>query len=415
MQTLGLSDSTPKSEGRLRALLWPRISSEVDASTAAQNAKYATLGIAALTALAALARIVNPSNFAEAALLLALFVMLGFGIRQFSITASILALAFYVTNLIISIVRGLFGPGIIIGVIVTALFISALRAAWFMRNEKMILAPVWRWARAVVFVGFGCLFALLGAQNVVLRAFVVPTGSMEPTLLIGDRFLVLRPAFMGPLRRGDLIAFRAPYDAKVFLVKRVIGVPGDRIHFEHGRLFLNGMSVEEPYVSHENKFPDDFRDEFPNRPPPFLAYESGAQMLHDDVRDGELVVPRGSYFVAGDNRSKSLDSRYWGFVPYANVLGRPVLIYDSKGRPGLSGSWIRRFVIDQGTARLAFNSAFTPSTHSTAACLDSGIRPPTADSMTATSSAARSVRVFPSIHSVSAEPLAMDAVQPRIL
>jgi len=354
MQTLGLSDSTPKSEGRLRALLWPRIDSYVAADTAAQNAMYATFAVATLAALAILLQVVNPSSLLEVAVLLVLCVMLGMGMRQFSVTASILMLAFYVTNIVISIVGKAYGPGtvatFVVPLIATCLFIGGVRAAWFMRTENIVLAPLWRSTRAVVLVGFGFLFALLGVQNVVLRAFVMPSGSMEPTLLVGDRFFVLRPAFMGHVRRGDVVAFRTPYDGRSSSVKRVIGVPGDRIHFEHGRLFLNGAPVDEPYISHMSEFPDDFRDEFPNRPPATVPYESGARMLHNDVHNGEILVPRGNYFVVGDNRNNSLDSRYWGFVPYANGLGRPVMIYDSRGsdgqRPGRSGSWIRRFIID---------------------------------------------------------------------
>jgi signal peptidase I len=424
MQTLGLSDSTPKSEGRLRALLWPRINNEVAAATAAQNAMYATFAVAALTVLAVLLRVVNPSSLPEVAVLLILCVILGIGIRQFSVTASTLMLAFYVINIVATVVARAYGPGtvatFVVPVIATCLFAGGLRAAWFMRKENMVLAPLWRWTRAVVLVSFGFLFALMGVQTFVLRAFFMPSGSMEPTLLIGDHFFVLRPAFMGEVRRGDLIAFRAPYDNKSSSVKRVVGVPGDHIHFENGRFFLNGAPIDEPYVSHENRYPDAFRDEFPNGPPPAItAYAAGARMLEEDVHNGELLVPRGNYFVVGDNRSNSLDSRYWGFVPYANVLGRPVWIYDSKvsdgRRPGRSGTWIHRFIIDQGTARLARNSAFTPSTQSTAACFDSGIRPPTAVSTVDASSVASSARVLPSIHSVSAEPAAMDAVQPRIL
>jgi signal peptidase I len=327
MQTLGLADSTPKSEGRLRALLWPTINSEVAAATAAHNAMYATFAIAALSILIVLIQRVNASAFAE----IVLFVILGFGIRQFSVTASILALILFIGNLIASLSRG---QGVL-GVIIADLLLGGVRAAWFMRREKMTLAPAWRRTRPVIFAVSTILFGLFIAQTFVLRALVLPTGSMEPTLLIGDRFFALRPAFMGTIRRGDIIAFKAPFDATTSLIKRVIGVPGDRIHFEHSRLFLNGLPVDESYVSHDNRFPDDFRDNFPIGPPPSgLLYESGTRMLQEDVHDGELVVPRGGYFVLGDNRSNSLDSRYWGFVPYANVLGRPVFIYDSRGSEG---------------------------------------------------------------------------------
>lgn len=425
MQTLGLSDSTPKSEGRLRALFWPRIDSDIAAATAAQNAMYAGLAIAALTTLAALVRIVPVASLLDAVL----FVVLAIGIRQFSVTASILATVLYAVEFISSILRGMIGSGIVIAVIATGLFIGGIRAAWFMRRHPETLQTtswtrVWRWTRPVFFAVFALLFASGAVQLFFLRAFYTPSGSMKPTLQIGDRFFVLRPAFMGNVRRGDLIAFRAPYDTRTSLVKRVIGVPGDRLHLEHARLFLNGQPIDEPYVSHKSPYPDAFRDDFPAQPPSSVLYESGARMLRDNVHDGDLLVPRGVYFALGDNRDNSLDSRYFGFVSYGDVLGRPVFIYSSPN-PQRAGKWIQRYIIDQGTARTAkliwrgygldFNSAFTPSTHSAAACFDSGIRPPTADSIAAALSAPNSARDFPSIHSVSAEPLAIDAVQPRTL
>ncbi len=430
METLGLSDSTPKPEGRLRALFWPRIESDVAADTAAQNAMYAALGIAALTTIGALVRLVPLASLLDAAL----FVVLALGIRQFSMTASILATVLYAAEFILSILRGMIGSGVVIAVIATGLFIAGIRAAWFMRGHPEWFQPpafqptswtrVWRWTRPIFFVAFALLFGTSAVQLFFLRAFYMPSGSMEPTLQIGDRFFALRPAWMGGVRRGDVVAFRAPYDKKISLVKRVIGVPGDQIHFERGRLFLNGQPVEEPYVSHKNPYPDDFRDEFPSHAPARMLYESGDRMLRDHIRNGDLIVPRGAYFVLGDNRDNSLDSRYFGFVPYGDVLGRPVFIYGAP-RPERSGKWIQRYVIDQGTVRtvelvrrgygLTLSSALTPSTHSAAACFDSGIRPPTADSIVAGVNAANSARDLPSIHSVSADPAAMEAVQPRTL
>lgn len=425
MQTLGLSDSTPKSEGRLRALFWPRMASEVDAATAAQNAMYAALAIGGLTVVAALAGLVARASILDALLLF----VLALGIRQFSVTASILATCLYVVEFVSSILSGRVGSGIVIAVIATGLFIGGIRAAWLMRQHPEAVqittwTRVWRWARPVFFAVFALLFTSGTVQLFFLRAFYMPSGSMEPTLLLGDRFFVLRPAFMGGVRRGDLIAFRAPYDPRPSLIKRVIGVPGDRIHFEHARLFLNGQPIDEPYIVHRSPYPDGFRDEFPAQAPSRIFYESGARMLRENVRDGELIVPRGGYFVLGDNRDHSLDSRYFGFVPYGDVLGRPVWIYSSP-KTEHSGKWIQRYIIDQGTARTAeliprayawaLSRAFTPSTHSSAACFDSGIKPPTADSIVTALSAASSARDFPSIHSVNADPLAIDAVQPRTL
>jgi hypothetical protein len=169
MQTLGLSDSTPKSEGRLRALLWPSIGSDVAASTVAQNAMYAGVGVGAVTTIFVLLRITPVSALLDAFL----FVILGFGARQFSITASILALLLYVTNVVTSILHGVIGAGGVIAVIITSLFISSIRAAMFMRRHPDALqvtgwTRIWRWTRPVVFTACGVLFALL------ILAFFIP-------------------------------------------------------------------------------------------------------------------------------------------------------------------------------------------------------------------------------------------------
>jgi hypothetical protein len=177
MQTLGLSDSTPKSEGRLRALLWPRIHSDVAAATAAQNAMYAGFAVGALTAIFVLLRMTPVSGFLDAAL----FVMLGIGVRQFSITASILALLLYAINVVTFTIHGVLGSGIVVAVIITSLFISAVRAALFMRShpgalEATAWSRVWRWTRPVVFAFFGALFLLLIASFLL---FLIPTGALS--------------------------------------------------------------------------------------------------------------------------------------------------------------------------------------------------------------------------------------------
>ncbi len=162
MQTLGLSDSTPKSEGRLRSLLWPRIHSDVAASTAAQNAMYAGFVVAALTSVFVLLRITPASSLLDAVL----FAALGFGVRRFSITASILALVLYVANVVTSIVHGAIGSGIVVSIIITSLFISGIRAALFMRLhpefvEVTVWTRIWRWARPVLFTVCGLVFAFV--------------------------------------------------------------------------------------------------------------------------------------------------------------------------------------------------------------------------------------------------------------
>jgi hypothetical protein len=177
MQTLGLSDSTPKSQGRLRALLWPTINNDVSASTAAQNAMYAGFAVGALTTLFVLLWITSRSSLADGAL----FVMLGIGVRQFSITASILAVLLYATNVVTAIGHGAVGSGIVVSVIVTSLFISAIRAAFFMRSypggaEATSWTRIWRWTRLVVFTVFAALLLLVIAASL---SFLIPTGALS--------------------------------------------------------------------------------------------------------------------------------------------------------------------------------------------------------------------------------------------
>ena len=128
------------------------------------------------------------------------------------------------------------------------------------------------------------------------------------------------------VKRGDIIVFRYPVDIRQTFVKRVIGVPGDRIRIENKQVFRNGVPVEEPYKFHKTEYNDSYRDNFPSQP--YLQLSEGAiEMLEKHVVNGEVVVPPNSYFAMGDNRDNSLDSRYWGFVPRANIIGKPLIIY----------------------------------------------------------------------------------------
>ncbi|HVJ06534.1 MAG TPA: signal peptidase I [Candidatus Saccharimonadales bacterium] len=175
----------------------------------------------------------------------------------------------------------------------------------------------------------------------VVQAFRIPSGSMENTLLVGDYLLVDKTRY-GPggawqsvlpyraIHRGDIIVFRYPVDPTQHFVKRVIGMPGDRIRFSHSRVYINGRALHEPYVVFKEHFPDEFRDNFPrgNWVNENVSVD-WATRLRSLVEDGELIVPRGQYFVLGDNRDQSLDSRYWGFVPRENIIGRPLVIYFS--------------------------------------------------------------------------------------
>ena len=188
------------------------------------------------------------------------------------------------------------------------------------------------------------IILLLFGTTTLVQAFVIPTGSMENSLLIGDHLLVDKLAyspagsigsFLLPytdVKRGDIIVFRYPIDLSQTFVKRVVGVPGDRIRVANKIVFLNGAAVEEPYVEHKTSYIDAYRDNFPS-PPNTQIFDPALDMLESHVVDGEVVVPPGSYFAMGDNRDHSLDSRYWGFVPRENIIGKPLIVYWSYDAP----------------------------------------------------------------------------------
>lgn len=179
---------------------------------------------------------------------------------------------------------------------------------------------------------------LLFGTTTLVQAFVIPTGSMEDTLLIGDHLLVDKLAYAppgqvskyflpySPLKRGDIIVFRWPTDIKLTFVKRVIGIPGDRIRLENKQLFRNGKKINEPYKYHKTDFYDSYRDNFPSAPN-MRVDDSATEMLQHNTVNGEIVVPDDCFFAMGDNRDFSLDSRYWGFVPRKNIIGKPLIIY----------------------------------------------------------------------------------------
>jgi signal peptidase I len=178
----------------------------------------------------------------------------------------------------------------------------------------------------------------------VLQPFLIPSESMERTLLVGD-FLLFNKQVYAPegklsrwllpyrgVERGDIVVFHHPDPP--LLVKRVVGVPGDRLRIEQGRVLVNGQPLDEPYVAFEPAPPNPFRDHFPAHvyTDPQVDPDWWREM-QGLVRDGELVVPEGQYFVLGDNRNHSKDSRFWGFVPREAIVARPLVIYFSLTRP----------------------------------------------------------------------------------
>jgi signal peptidase I len=185
---------------------------------------------------------------------------------------------------------------------------------------------------------------LLFLTTFLVQAFVIPTGSMEDTLLVGDHLLVDKLAFAPPgpeskyllpytpVKRGDIIVFRYPVDISQTFVKRCMGVPGDRIRIINKQVYLNGVKLDEPYVVHKTDYIDAYRDNFPSSPNSTI-YPGAIDMLENHRVNDEIVVPPGFYFAMGDNRDSSLDSRYWGFVPRENIIGKPLIIYWSYDAP----------------------------------------------------------------------------------
>ncbi len=173
----------------------------------------------------------------------------------------------------------------------------------------------------------------------IVQAFQIPSESMENTLLVGDYLLVNKLCYGGrgigdyvmpyqKIKRGDIIVFHYPVDPKQHFVKRVIGLPGDRLRMVNKKVFINGKPLDEPYVRFIEPPNNLFRDNFPRTDIPAYGLEGKWWLeMRKLVEDSELIIPEKSYFVMGDNRDDSQDSRYWGFVPRENIIGRPLVIY----------------------------------------------------------------------------------------
>jgi signal peptidase I len=173
----------------------------------------------------------------------------------------------------------------------------------------------------------------------IVQAFQIPSESMMNTLLVGDYLLVNKLCYGGKglgnhlmpyqkIARGDIIVFHYPVDPTQHFVKRVIGLPGDRLRMVNKKVFIDGKLIDEPYVRFLEPPNNLFRDDFPRLDIPVYNMEwPWHQQMQKLVEDGQLIIPQGNYFVMGDNRDDSQDSRYWGFVPEANIIGRPLVIY----------------------------------------------------------------------------------------
>jgi signal peptidase I len=192
------------------------------------------------------------------------------------------------------------------------------------------------------------ILIFLFVTGTMVQARVIPSGSMENTLLVGDHLLMNRLGYDVSLpftpyhqrlwrepHRQQVIIFRSVNEPGVDLIKRLIGLPGDAIEIRSGVVYVNGKTLNEPYaVQDASASPD------PSIFPPTNSSEllpgmepEWADKIASYVVNGKLVVPPGHYFVLGDNRGDSYDSRYWGFVPEANILGTPLIIYMSVSAP----------------------------------------------------------------------------------
>lgn len=201
---------------------------------------------------------------------------------------------------------------------------------------------LWEWAKSFQIA----VLLFLVIKTFVAEAFKIPTGSMERTLLVGDFLLVNKavygaeipftgkrlPALEKP-ERGDVIVFEWPLDVTKDFVKRLIGLPGDTLEMRDGSLWLNSRQVDERYVVHNEPESDPVWEEFRWQRDFLVRRAQGSIGDHPSRNNwGPLIVPENSYFVLGDNRDDSLDSRYWGFVPDSLVKGRPMFVYYSFDR-----------------------------------------------------------------------------------
>jgi signal peptidase I len=220
------------------------------------------------------------------------------------------------------------------------------------RRRGFGLGFLWEWTK--IFWISVALFLVL--RTFIVEAFKIPSGSMERTLLIGDFLLVNKLAYgaeipfthkrlpaLGEPQREDVIVFEAPEDLSKTYVKRLVGLPGDTLEMKNGVLHRNGRRLSESYASH-NSDVDRVEDRF-RWQRDYVVQSASASVQYDPTRNnwGPLVVPRKNYFVLGDNRDNSSDSRYWGFVADSLVKGRPFVIYYSYAPDSShSLSWLTR-------------------------------------------------------------------------
>jgi len=215
-------------------------------------------------------------------------------------------------------------------------------------SEKILIGD---WAATIQSIA-GTIVIAVFVVTFLTQAFTIPSESMEQTLLIGDYLLVDKLCYEDggmwshvlpyrKIRRGDVVVFHYPVNPAQDFVKRVVALPGDRLRIINKQVFINGVRQQEDFVQFTTKVRNLYRDDFPRTDTP--DYSVNAKWWKEMpklVEDHQLIVPEGNYFVLGDNRDDSEDSRYWGFVPRENVIGRPMVIYWSSANPSndLTGS-----------------------------------------------------------------------------
>ena len=212
---------------------------------------------------------------------------------------------------------------------------------------------LWEWTK--IFWISVALFLVL--RTFIVEAFKIPSGSMERTLLVGDFLLVNKLAYGAEIpftgarlpklrdpQRGDVIVFESPEDLSKTYVKRLVGIPGDTLEMKNGTLLRNHERVTEGYVLHTAREDGPTEDRF-RWQRDYVATTANASIGYHPSRNnwGPLVVPEKNYFVLGDNRDNSSDSRYWGFVADSLVKGRPFVIYYSYSPDTAQGfAWLTR-------------------------------------------------------------------------
>ncbi|HEY0674569.1 MAG TPA: signal peptidase I [Longimicrobiales bacterium] len=210
-------------------------------------------------------------------------------------------------------------------------------------KSAAVARVAWDWTKSIV-IGFAIFLVL---RAFLLQTWVITSGSMEGTLMVGDLLILNKVAYGAPVpgtqkrlpgytepRRGDVVVFRAQHDT-LDVIKRLIGLPGDTLSMKDGDLYLNGRKQVEPYVRHISPNSDGTH--------PWMEWQFRyltSDVAKDEYRPtrdnwGPIVVPAGHYFLLGDNRDESLDSRFWGFLDPARVKGKATLVYYSYERDSL--------------------------------------------------------------------------------